>query len=329
MYSDLNSLDLATLYAHFEATGLVHRLFELARDEDLGPSGLAGGDVTSAVSIGERETTTASVVMREPGVVAGLAALPLLARMLAPRARLELVSRDGSIIAERNIPMARVSGPTREILAFERPALNLLGRLSGIATLTGGFVQQIRAQGPSRAELFDTRKTTPGLRVLEKYAVRCGGGRCHRIGLYDAVLIKDNHIAGVPVDRLATRVAEASRHARAQARRPDFVEVEVDTLDQLGALLTLPPGVVDIVLLDNMPIEQLREAVRRRDASVARPLLEASGGVRLDTVAAIAQTGVERISCGAITHSAIWVDVALDIDADEMVRPHANQGTRA
>lgn len=328
MYSDLNSVDLATLYARLEATGLVQRLFELARDEDLGPLGLAGGDATSVVSIGPGDTTTASVVMREPGVVAGLAALPLLARILAPRARLALLSSDGSHAAARNTTIATLTGPTREILAFERPALNLLGRLSGIATLTARFVQQIRAAGPSRAQLFDTRKTTPGLRVLEKYAVRCGGGHCHRIGLYDAVLIKDNHIAGVPLEHLAARVMEASRQAHAQTRKPDFVEVEVDTLDQLGALLKLPPGVVDIVLLDNMSTEQLREAVRKRDASGSRPLLEASGGVRLETVAGIAHTGVERISCGAITHSATWVDVALDIGAGDTPRSHTKQGTR-
>jgi nicotinate-nucleotide pyrophosphorylase (carboxylating) len=163
-----------------------------------------------------------------------------------------------------------------------------------------------------RARLYDTRKTTPGLRVLEKYAVRCGGGMCHRIGLFDAVLIKDNHIVGVGLDRLAAVVAEASRRARDE-REVSFVEVEVESLAQLERVLGLGPGIVDIVLLDNMGLDDLRRAVAMRDASASKPALEASGGVRLDTVRAIAETGVERISAGTLTHGATWLDVAMDM----------------
>jgi nicotinate-nucleotide pyrophosphorylase (carboxylating) len=164
-----------------------------------------------------------------------------------------------------------------------------------------------------RARLYDTRKTTPGLRVLEKYAVRCGGGMCHRIGLFDAVLIKDNHIAGVGLAELAGVVSGAARKARAERRELQFVEVEVDSLDQLERVLTLERGVVDIVLLDNMGPPELRRAVQMRDASKCEPELEASGGVALQSVRAIAETGVERISAGTLTHGAVWMDVAMDV----------------
>jgi nicotinate-nucleotide pyrophosphorylase (carboxylating) len=162
--------------------------------------------------------------------------------------------------------------------------------------------------------LYDTRKTTPGLRVLEKYAVRCGGGFCHRIGLFDAVLIKDNHLAGVSIAELPTFVARAAERAKGIApRNTSFVECEVDSLEQLSALLTLPTGTLDIVLLDNMSVGQLKKACAMRDRANPKLELEASGGVNLKSIPAIASTGVDRISVGALTHSAVQLDIGLDI----------------
>lgn len=307
----LNELALPELYRHLAGGGLVRRLLELAREEDLGGT----GDVTSEVSIPAAARAGAELVARADGVVAGLAVLPELLGVFGADVRLKLLGRDGEAV-RAGTTLAELSGSLRDILAVERTALNVVGRMSGIATRTAMFVREMTAGGvggPVRARLYDTRKTTPGLRVLEKYAVRCGGGMCHRMGLHDAVLIKDNHIAGVGLGELAGVIAEASRRARAM--RPDlqFVEVEVDSLDQLRRVLELPRGTVEIVLLDNMTTGQLREAVGLRDRSESRPELEASGGVRLETVRAIAQTGVDRISAGTLTHGAASLDVALDV----------------
>ena len=164
-----------------------------------------------------------------------------------------------------------------------------------------------------RARLYDTRKTTPGLRVLEKYAVRCGGGFCHRIGLFDAVLIKDNHIAGVSVTELPRAIQRAATLARVKSH-PAFVEVEVDTLEQYEALLTLPPGTVDIILLDNMSCELMSHAAKRRDEVNPGLELEASGGITLETIGPVSRTGVDRISVGGLTHSAVVLDVAMDVE---------------
>ncbi|HBS28877.1 MAG TPA: hypothetical protein DEB06_05380 [Phycisphaerales bacterium] len=180
-----------------------------------------------------------------------------------------------------------------------------------MATATAAYASALGAG--AKAMLYDTRKTTPGLRVLEKYAVRCAGARCHRLGLHDALLIKDNHLAGLPIEAIAPRVAEASRSARASFDIR-FVEVEVDSLAQLEALLRLPPGLVDIVLLDNMTLETLRQAVQARDRLNPTLALEASGGVTLTSIGPIARTGVERISAGAVTHQAQSIDIALDAE---------------
>jgi nicotinate-nucleotide pyrophosphorylase (carboxylating) len=306
--SDLNRLPLGDVFKELSSTGFVRRVLELARDEDVGT-----GDVTSEVCIDAAARGRGAVAARDAGVVAGLAAIPELVRVFGADLSVELRAGDGQSV-ERGTVLAHLSGSLRDLLAVERTVLNLIGRLSGIATVTAAYV---RAAGGETcaAGIYDTRKTTPGLRVLEKYAVRCGGGRCLRLGLHDAVLIKDNHLAGVPVSQLAAFVSKAAGRARELSPAPAFVEVEVDTLDQLGALLALPRGVVDVVLLDNMSIEELRQAVAMRGASAARPALEASGGVSLGTVGAIARTGVERISVGAITHSAPSLDVALDVPA--------------
>ncbi|MEC8560489.1 MAG: nicotinate-nucleotide diphosphorylase (carboxylating), partial [Planctomycetota bacterium] len=182
-------------------------------------------------------------------------------------------------------------------------------RLSGVATRTAEHVQAVSGTG---VLVCDTRKTTPGLRNLEKYAVRCGGGHLHRIGLFDAMLVKDNHVGDLDPDRMAARVAEAAGAVR-DASEVRFVEVEVDDLEQLDALLALPEGVVDIILLDNMPPEFLAQAVRRRDRKAPHVRLEASGGIGLDRLPAIAASGVDRVSVGGLTHSAVQLDFGLDL----------------
>jgi nicotinate-nucleotide pyrophosphorylase (carboxylating) len=306
---DINTLPLPELYRRLQSTGLIHRLLLLARDEDLGEPGPLS-DVTSAVTVPEREAGAAAMVARSTGVIAGMAAVPELLSAFGCDVSVRDAFADGQR-APSGATLTELRGLKRDLLAIERTALNLIGRLSGIATLTAEFVAAIGSG--TRAAIYDTRKTTPGLRALEKYAVRCGGGRCHRLGLHDAVLIKDNHLTGVPTAKIAACVAEASATARRLHPRIQFVEVEVDSLEQLAQVLTLPQGSVDIVLLDNMDLHALREAVRMRDAVATRPELEASGGARLETVRAIAQTGVERISVGALTHRAVSLDVALDM----------------
>lgn len=322
---DLNALALTDLYAHFAATGLIRRVLELARDEDLGPpkksrendpeSSEGGIDVTTAASIHPDIRAEARLNFRTEGIVAGLAALPDVLRVFAPSCSVESFSRDGQRVPAGTC-IATIRGPLDEILELERTMLNLISRLSGIATRTAEFVGAIPPG--SRAKLYDTRKTTPGLRVLEKYAVRCGGGMSHRIGLYDAMLMKDNHFAALGANRSGAAFREFVAHASAQARRIAsqplaFVEVEVDTLDQFRALLELPPGTINIVLLDNMGPSMLREAAALRDQKQPRLQLEASGGITLASIPEIAKSGVDRISTGSITHSAVSIDIGLDI----------------
>jgi nicotinate-nucleotide pyrophosphorylase (carboxylating) len=308
--TDLNTLRLNDLYQRLTASGHVRRLFELARDEDLGQA----GDVTTQACVGKVEPGSAKVVARAEGVIAGLAAIPELLAVMAPHCELDVQVRDGEHVPA-GTAVALLNGPVHEILGVERTLLNVLGRLSGVATRTSRFVE---ALGRSRARLYDTRKTTPGMRVLEKYAVRCGGGYLHRIGLFDAVLIKDNHITGIRPDRLGDVVSDAALRARMlHGGAVRFVEVEVTTLDQLRAVLEVArtrgeERRIDVVLLDNMSLGQLRQAVEMRNRLALGVELEASGGVTERTIAAIGSTGVERISTGAITHGATWLDVALD-----------------
>jgi nicotinate-nucleotide pyrophosphorylase (carboxylating) len=302
---DPNKCSLSQLWEHLAASGLVSRLIDLARDEDLADT----GDATSRVCLPPAAQGRAELVARSGGVLSGLAALPLLFARFAPNCSVRLRARDGERAAPRTT-VATLEGPLAELLALERTLLNLLGRLSGIATLTARYAAAIPPR--TRAKLFDTRKTTPGLRVLEKYAVRCGGGFSHRLGLHDAVLIKDNHLAGVTLDRLPAFIADAARKAR-DIRSVQFIEVEVDSLEQFRALLTLPARTIDIVLLDNMKPDQLREAAQLRQQQHPRLELEASGGVTLGTLPEIAATGVDRISVGALTHQAQSIDVALDV----------------
>jgi nicotinate-nucleotide pyrophosphorylase (carboxylating) len=239
---------------------------------------------------------------REPLVVAGLALAEAALGELAPQARITRAVQDGQAVTAGQT-LLHLAGPARALLGAERVALNFLQRLSGIATLTARFVQAVQGTG---AQILDTRKTTPGWRRLEKYAVTCGGGRNHRLGLFDMVLIKDNHLAALRHER-PNAVAAAVQRARA-AYPLLKVEVEADTLEQADQALAAG---ADSILLDNMDLGQLREAVRRCAGTVPT---EASGGIDLDTVGAIAQTGVNFISVGALTHSARAVDIGLDFE---------------
>jgi nicotinate-nucleotide pyrophosphorylase (carboxylating) len=226
------------------------------------------------------------------------------------------LAKDGDPVAPGQ-QVARIEGPAAALLAAERLVLNFLGRMSGIATLTRQYVEAVAG---TKARIYDTRKTTPGWRRLEKYAVKCGGGWNHRTGLFEALLIKDNHLALGAESAMRKGVKFSPAEAVVQARRflqqsgreslgPLVVEIEVDTLDQLDEVLPVGP---DIVLLDNMSPDQLRQAVARRNAAAPEVELEASGGVHLETIRAIAASGVERISVGALTHSAVSLDVGLD-----------------
>jgi len=260
-------------------------------------------------------TAAAAIVTRQPGVVCGLRAAELTISEMDVTMQLVPEVSDGDRIAAGQT-LALLKGSARSLLTAERILLNLIGRLSGIATLARTYVDAVQGTG---AHIYDTRKTTPGWRRLEKYAVHCGGARNHRTGLFDAILIKDNHLA-LAAQAQGTghlTIAEAVSRARefvdtmaaGQRGIPLLIEVEVDTFEQLATVLPEQP---DIVLLDNMNLEQLRHAVSLRDSSAPNVELEASGGVNLSTVAGIAATGVERISVGALTHSAQALDVGLD-----------------
>jgi nicotinate-nucleotide pyrophosphorylase (carboxylating) len=271
-------------------------LLRRALAEDLGTA----GDLTTEAVVPAGARATARLVARRPGRIAGLGPALAVFRLLAPEVEIERRAEDGDDVEEGAL-LARLAGPARALLTGERTALNLLGRLSGIATATRDLVALVAG---TRARLACTRKTTPGLRALEKYAVRCGGGESHRFGLHDAVLIKDNHLA------VAGGVREAVRRARAAVGHLVKVEVEVDDLAQLAEALAAG---ADVVLLDNMPPAQLGEAVAMAGGRVP---LEASGGVRPETLRAIAESGVDLISVGWITHSAPALDVALDFEPE-------------
>src|SRR6202790_2566074 len=267
-----------------------------ALEEDLGRA----GDITSIATVPEDTTGRAVLVARKAGVIAGLPLVATAFRRLSPQIEIAPQARDGAAI-KAGTKLMTISGNARAILGAERVALNFLGHLSGIATATAAFVERI---AHTKARVICTRKTTPGLRALEKYAVRCGGGYNHRFGLDDAMLIKDNHIA------VAGGIRAVLERARGLAGHLVKIEIEVDTLDQLREVIDT--GLADAVLLDNMDIADLAEAVK---LAKGRVVLEASGGVTQSSVAKIAATGVDYVSCGALTHSAPNFDVALDIDA--------------
>ena len=271
---------------------LIEPVIRLALAEDLGRA----GDVTAKACIPEGARMRAVFAARKPGVLAGIDCVRLAVLAMDPKASVDLKLQDGQAF-EAGAVLAEVEADARAFLSAERTALNLLGRLSGIATLTRTYVDAVAGTG---ARVADTRKTTPGLRALEKHAVLCGGGLNHRFGLDDAILIKDNHVA------VCGGVGEAVRRAKAAAGHLMKVEVEVDGLDQLAEALAEGP---DVIMVDNFTLTDLREAVAR---VAGRVTLEASGGVNLETIRAIAETGVDVISVGALTHSAASLDIGLD-----------------
>jgi nicotinate-nucleotide pyrophosphorylase (carboxylating) len=275
---------------------LYEPLVRRALEEDLGRA----GDLTTDATVAPHLRAVGRLVARRPGRIAGLPIAAAAFRLLDPAVEVELAAADGDDVAAGAV-LAVVRGPARPILTAERVALNFLGHLSGIATATADLVRRVEAAAPG-CRVACTRKTTPGLRALEKYAVRAGGGVNHRFGLDDAVLIKDNHLA------VAGGVAAAVARVRQRVGHLVKVEVEVDTLEQLDQALAAG---VDAVLLDNMTPEQLREAVAR---VAGRATTEASGGITPDTAAAVAATGVDLLSAGWLTHSAASLDVALDLD---------------
>ena len=280
----------------------LHRLLEMARVEDLG-----GGDITSAI-LPEDKTCCGQFVAREELVFCGGAFLAEIAAAYDKSIQTKVSVTEGERVESGTI-LAGWTGPVRAILSAERVALNFLQRLSGVATTTRKYVDAIAG---TAAAIYDTRKTTPGFRALEKYAVRAGGGRNHRMGLFDAVMVKDNHLAALGEVGLAG-LADKLKSLRDSVPPGGFIEVEVDTLEQLADALKLD---IDVVLLDNMSADQLAEAVRMRNDSAAagRIELEASGGITSANVRAVAQTGVERIAVGALTHSARAVDIAMEIN---------------
>jgi nicotinate-nucleotide pyrophosphorylase (carboxylating) len=271
---------------------LVERAVAAALEEDLG----AAGDITTDGIVPAEAKGEAAIVARQAGVIAGLDLAEAAFRALDPEIRFVRAVQDGFEV-ESGGTVATVAGRTRALLTAERTALNFLGRLSGIATLTASYVKTVEGTG---ARIACTRKTTPGLRAFEKYAVRAGGGVNHRFGLYDAVLVKDNHIAA------AGGLAQALQRLRTRNGHLVKIEVEVDTLDQLNQALSFP---IDAVLLDNMDVETLRQAVK---LVAGRVKTEASGGVTLETVREIALSGVDLISVGALTHSPRNLDSSLE-----------------
>lgn len=272
------------------AADTLDRVVIAALAEDVG-----AGDVTTEATVAADAVGTGDLLLKEPGVVCGIGAAEAVFRILDPDVDFEAVVEDGTVV-DRATVVAVVTGPLRAILTGERTALNFLGRLSGIATLTRRYVDAVAGTGVA---ILDTRKTTPGLRRLEKHAVACGGGRNHRLGLDDGVLVKDNHL------RAAGSVGAAVERMRAATPLP--IEVECDTIAQVGEALDAK---VDAILLDNMAADDLRAAV----ALVrGRARLEASGSITLENVHGIAETGVDEISIGAITHSARSLDVSLEL----------------
>jgi nicotinate-nucleotide pyrophosphorylase (carboxylating) len=270
----------------------LEKLIELALAEDLGP-----GDVTSEATIPAESSSVAEMLAKQDLVLAGLDVARAVFAQLDPDIRFTPLAKDGDRI-KAGTEVARLSGNTRALLAGERVALNLLQHLSGIATLTAKYVERVKGL---KAEVLDTRKTLPGLRKLEKYAVRVGGGRNHRFGLYDGVLIKDNHI------RASAGIIKAVERAQKKAHHLLKIEVETGTLDEVVEALAAG---ADVIMLDNMPIDMMREAVK---TIAGRALVEASGNVTLETVRAIAETGVDFISSGSLTHSAPAADISMKI----------------
>jgi nicotinate-nucleotide pyrophosphorylase (carboxylating) len=289
----------------------IREIIQLARREDL-----QNDDVTSRLLICEDTIGVGTLLQKEVGVTCGLPLVEMVCRVYDERLRVEPIPGfhldilEGRFSDARTLPLLRIRGPMRSLLAAERVILNFLQHLSGVASLTYRFVQRVKG---TQAKIYDTRKTIPGFRILDKYAVRCGGGFNHRIGLFDGLLVKDNHIAGLSIKQLAAHLAQSIAASRAES--PDrFIEIEVESLETLREVLTLEGEFT--VLLDNMDCPKMQIAVELRDRAgkKGKIALEASGGVTLETLRPIALTGVDRIAVGAITHSAPALDISMDIE---------------
>jgi nicotinate-nucleotide pyrophosphorylase (carboxylating) len=284
----------------------LRRFWEQALTEDG-----ADTDITSQIAIDERDAGQGRLIAKSPGVFAGQAIFDLLHEAYARQLTATCSVADGQRL-EAGMCIGTLAGPLRMLLAIERTLLNFLQRLCGVATLTRAYVDAV---GGSSVRIYDTRKTIPGWRQLDKYAVRCGGGHNHRAGLHDAILVKDNHVAGISPQRLAAAASGMLRRVATLASPPAFVEFEVDSMEQYHELLKVVG--IDVILLDNFSPADMRAAVAERDALGLRGKLhlEASGGISLQSLHEIAATGVDRISVGAITHSAPAMDISLDIDS--------------
>ena len=288
-------------------------LLQLAKLEDLGA---ANDDVTSRLLIDENAVGVGTIVQKAVGIACGLPLVEMVCRTYDERLRVEQIPGfhldviEGRFSDSKTTPLIRVRGPMRSLLAAERVFLNFLQRMGGIATLTNRFVRRVEG---THAKIVDTRKTAPGHRPLDKYAVRAGGGLNHRIGLYDGLLVKDNHLAALPVRELSIYLTKVVMQSRAEASQR-MIEVEVDTLEQLTEVLKVDG--IDIILLDNMDCPRMSRAVQMRNEAgrKGKTLMEASGGVTLETVRSIADCNVDRIAVGAITHSVPALDISLEVE---------------
>src|SRR5687768_708640 len=289
----------------------IRDLIQFARREDLGPG---NDDVTSRLLVAEGAVGVGTLLQKSVGVVCGLPIVEHVCRAYDERLRVEQIPGfhmeliEGRFSDQAATPLLRIRGPVRSLLSAERVVLNFLQRMSGVATLTNRFAKRVDG---TRAKIYDTSKTIPGWPALDKYAFRCGGGFNHRVGLYDGLLVKDNHVAAVPLRELSGFLAGIVARSRAEDPKR-LIEVEVDTLEQLQEVLKVDG--IDVILLDNMDCPRMQSAVEMRDRVNKKVELEASGGVTIETVRSIALTGVERIAVGAITHSAPALDIGLDIE---------------
>lgn len=307
-YESTKMTDYVTVTADKDLENDLRALVRLSIAEDLRRS----VDWTTVCLIDENRSGGCEIVPRQSGVCAGIVTVPWIVDEFDGDLNVELLIEDGAALVAGE-PVARLTGDVRDLLTAERTILNVISRLCGVATLTAEYAEAI---SQFKTRLYDTRKTTPGWRLLEKYAVQCGGGHNHRRGLYDGFLIKDNHLAlggdargPMPASDAASRALQWRSGKVDGMEAPPIVEIEVDSIEQLKDVLPVGP---DIVLLDNFKLEQLREAVEIRDRDNTSVELEASGNVKIDTIAEIAATGVDRISSGALTHQATWLDLGLD-----------------
>jgi nicotinate-nucleotide pyrophosphorylase (carboxylating) len=295
----------------FPAESELRDLIQLARREDI-----HSDDVTSRLLIPEGKIGVGTLIQKETGIACGLPIVEMICRAYDERLRVEQIPGfhmeiiEGRFSDARSTPLLRLRGPMRSLLAAERVILNFLQHMGGVATQTQRFVRRVAG---TYAKIYDTRKTLPGHRLLGKYAVLCGGGMNHRMGLYDGLLVKDNHIASIPLRELSAFLSQTVIRSRAEDPNR-FIEVEVDTIDQLREVLKVDN--IPVILLDNMDCPKMEQAVEMRNASGKKGIidLEASGGVTLETVRQIASTGIERIAVGALTHSATALDIGLDVE---------------